>query len=51
MKCAQLGKHSSISSGNTFGAVYYTDGRRVAPMRPNTPSVVRCGSCKPCLLA
>ena len=43
--CGQLGTYPSIASGNTFGAVYYTDGRRVAPMLPNTPSVVRCGGC------
>ena len=43
--CSQLGAYPTIASGNTFGAVYYTDGRRVAPMLPNTPSVVRCGGC------
>ena len=43
--CGQLGTYPSIASGNTFGAVYYTDGRRVAPMLPVTPSVVRCGGC------
>lgn len=44
--CEQLGKYSSIASGNTFGAVYYTDGKRVAPMLPDTPSVMRCGFCR-----
>ena len=43
--CEQLGRYSSIASGNTFGAVYYTDGKRVAPMLPDTSSVVRCGHC------
>ena len=43
--CDQLGAYPSIASGNTFGAVYYTDGRRVAPMLPDAPSVVCCGGC------
>jgi hypothetical protein len=43
--CSQLGKYPTIASGNTFGAVYYTDGKRIAPMLPATPSVVRCGFC------
>jgi hypothetical protein len=46
--CEQLGKYSSIASGNTFGAVYYTDGKRVAPMLPTTPMVMRCSSCWGC---
>ncbi len=44
--CSQLGKYPTVASGNTFGTVYYTDGKRVAPMLPTTPSVVRCGFCR-----
>jgi hypothetical protein len=44
--CSQLGKYPTVASGNTFGAVHYTDGKRVAPMLPTTPSVVRCGFCR-----
>ncbi|MDH4111049.1 MAG: zinc-ribbon domain-containing protein, partial [Gammaproteobacteria bacterium] len=44
-RCQQLGKYETISSGNTIGATYYTDGKRVAPMLPDMPSVVACSHC------
>ena len=44
--CSGLAKYTTVASGNTFGAVYYTDGKRVAPMLPATPSVVRCAACR-----
>ena len=44
--CSRLGKYPTVASGNTFGAVYYTDGKRVAPMLPAIPSVVSCGFCR-----
>jgi hypothetical protein len=44
--CSGLAKYPTVASGNTFGAVYYTDGKRVAPMLPVTPSVVRCAACR-----
>jgi hypothetical protein len=44
--CSGLAKYPTVASGNTFGAVYYTDGKRVAPMLPATPSVVRCAACR-----
>jgi hypothetical protein len=44
--CSQLGKYRTVASGNTFGAVFYTDGKRVAPMLPDTPRVSRCASCR-----
>jgi len=44
--CSGLAKYPTVASGNTFGAVYYTDGKRVAPMLPATPSGVRCAACR-----
>ncbi len=44
--CSALAQYPTIASGNTFRAVYYTDGKRVAPMLPDTPSVVRCAACR-----
>ncbi|HEY0955178.1 MAG TPA: hypothetical protein VGE36_10500 [Roseateles sp.] len=32
----------SINSGNTFGAVFWTDGYMVAPMLPRFPAITRC---------
>lgn len=44
--CGALGSYPSINSGNSFGATYYTDGYRDAPMMPTTPPVFRCGACR-----
>ena len=33
-------------SGNTIGAVYYTDGKREARMLPNHPLLAKCPACK-----
>jgi len=35
--CQKPVKFSTIASGNTFGAVYWTDGKREAPMLPDDP--------------
>jgi hypothetical protein len=36
----------TLLSGNTFGAVLYSDGKQVAPMLPATPPpVVKCAHC------
>jgi hypothetical protein len=32
----------SINSGNTFGAIFWTDGFMVAPMMPRFPAITRC---------
>ncbi|MDR7332247.1 hypothetical protein [Roseateles asaccharophilus] len=32
----------SIGSGNTFGAIFWTDGFMVAPMLPRFPAITRC---------
>lgn len=43
--CGHLGQYHTINSGNTFGARYYTDGRRVAPMLLEAPAVLVCPEC------
>jgi hypothetical protein len=43
--CGQLFCEATLNSGNTFGATYWTDGKREAPMLPESPSLVKCGSC------
>jgi len=35
----------TIGSGNTFGARFWTDGKMVAPMLPDRPSLVKCPKC------
>ena len=47
-ECSACGKHiaqDTIASGNTFGARFWTDGKRDAPMLPDQPWLVRCGHC------
>jgi len=36
-KCSQIVSRGSIASGNTFGAVLYSDGNQIAPMLPKFP--------------
>lgn len=43
--CDSLIPERSLMSGNTFGAVYWTDGKRDAPMLPDEPVLVKCGGC------
>jgi hypothetical protein len=43
--CAGHLSHSLLASGNTFGARYWTDGWRDAPMLPEQPSLVKCPHC------
>ena len=45
-KCSALASQSSISSGNTFGAVYWSDAKREAPMLPERPALVACPKCE-----
>lgn len=35
----------SVASGNTFDAILYSDGKQVAPMLPDFPSITRCSTC------
>ena len=41
-RCAGLSQESTLTSGNTFGAKYWTDGAMRAPMLPRTPPIVKC---------
>lgn len=47
-ECSSCGKHiaqDTIRSGNTFGAHYWTDGKRDAPMLPDLPWLAKCPHC------
>lgn len=47
-KCSSCGGHiaqRTIGSGNTFGARFWTDGWRDAPMLPDEPWLVTCPHC------
>lgn len=47
-KCSACGKHiaqDTIGSGNTFGARFWTDGKRHAPMLPDQPWLIKCPHC------
>lgn len=47
-KCSSCGKHiaqHTIGSGNTFGARFWTDGWRDAPMLPDEPWLLKCPHC------
>lgn len=43
--CAGLISESTIASGNTFGAKFWTDGVMHAPMLPVTPQLAKCPRC------
>lgn len=43
--CSQPVKQHTIGSGNTFGATFWTDGKREAPMLPDQPLMVICPHC------
>jgi hypothetical protein len=38
----------TLTSGNTFGARIWTDGKQIAPMLPSPPIVVKCHHCAEC---
>ena len=44
-KCSNLLKRGSLMSGNTFGAVLFSDGKQVAPMLPDFPNLTKCTKC------
>ena len=44
-ECTGLIKKHTIASGNTFGAVFWTDGKMDAPMLPDSPKLVKCPHC------
>lgn len=43
--CSKAIKQDTIASGNTFGAMIWTDGKRIAPMLPDQPWLVMCPHC------
>jgi hypothetical protein len=43
--CKMAIKQHTIASGNTFGAIYWTDGKEEAPMLPDYPQLVKCPHC------
>ncbi len=47
-KCPNCGAYlytHSLSSGNTFGAEQYSDGKMIAPMLPEYPNLTKCEEC------
>ena len=42
--CQFLHQRESLISGNTFGAEYFSDGKRDAPMLPDFPYFVKCNN-------
>jgi hypothetical protein len=48
-KCPECGKfftRGSLHSGNTFHSKIYSDGKRIAPMLPEFPLIIKCTNCK-----
>ena len=43
--CDALAKVFSLTSGNTFGASIWTDGKMDAPMLPRPPAITKCHAC------
>lgn len=43
--CTKPVKQHTIGSGNTFGATFWTDGKREASMLPDQPWMVICPHC------
>jgi len=44
--CNALARHHTLRSGNTFGAILWSDGKLEAPMLPQFPDVTKCHRCK-----
>jgi hypothetical protein len=44
-KCKTALEHTTMMSGNTFGARFWTDGKMIAPMLPDRPWLVKCPKC------
>ncbi|MDD3875584.1 MAG: hypothetical protein PHT69_03130 [Bacteroidales bacterium] len=45
-KCNTLHQQMSLMSGNTFGAMIYSDGNMFAPMMPDIPKITLCTECR-----
>ena len=46
--CGALAHYRTLVSGNTIGAVVWTDGRQCAVMMKTPPAVVKCHACATC---
>ena len=46
--CETILSYDSLTSGNTFGATLWSDGKQVAPMMPLPPEIAKCPSCAGC---
>ena len=44
--CGCLARKHTLISGNTFGAILWSDGKREAPMLPEFPAAAKCRGCK-----
>ena len=44
--CKGLAKYRTLTSGNTLGATVRSDGKKIFPMLPLPPAVVKCQHCK-----
>jgi hypothetical protein len=40
--CRYPGKKTTLMSGNTIGSVLWSDGKRISPMLPEYPWLVKC---------
>ena len=47
--CSKSIEHYTVASGNTFGATFWTDGKREAPMLPDQPLLLLCPHCNAAL--
>jgi hypothetical protein len=45
-RCEDNIKVDTIGSGNTFGARFWSDGKREAPMLPDQPWLIKCPHCR-----
>jgi len=43
--CEAIQQRQTLMSGNTIGAIYYSDGEYYAPMLPEYPDYVKCPAC------
>lgn len=43
--CSSIAKVFTLTSGNTFGATIWTDGKMNAPMLPEPPEITKCHTC------
>ncbi len=45
-KCHVITTRPTLSSGNTFGARRWTDGKMIAPMLPEYADIIKCMNCR-----